>query len=216
MSNLIKNYYMSNIGFILLLIASMGDIIIPFLIAPFCKHYNHFTMVMSSLGNQKYVTHYLYSAWLIFAGILFIIGGLKLYTIYVDVSTVWATCLLVAIVVYAIGGCILSGIFPVGETKEMITMPEKIHGYGSVIGFFLLLFVPLIIGILSIQSKEIGVGIISIICFVLAIIFFVLFVMADKENFSQTIISYEGLWQRLTLFCMYIPIVIISYNNITN
>ena len=33
------------------------------------------------------------------------------------------------IVIYAVGGCILSGIFSVGETKILETLSAKIHGY---------------------------------------------------------------------------------------
>ena len=42
------------------------------------------------------------------------------------------------IVIYALGGCILSGIFSVGETKSLETLSAKIHGYGSVIGLSLI------------------------------------------------------------------------------
>lgn len=116
----------------------------------------------------------------------------------------------VIIFLYAIGACILSGIFSVGETKELATISEKIHGYGSVIGFFLLTFLPLIISLLSFRSNDLTIGFISLLFFVFSLVFFSLFVMADKERFAQTVISNEGLWQRLCLLCMYAPIVIIS------
>jgi len=34
--------------------------------------------------------------------------------------------------------------------------------------------------------------------------------MADKAEFKDTWIENEGLWQRLTLMCMYLPFVIVS------
>ncbi|WP_425514089.1 hypothetical protein [Clostridium simiarum] len=104
--------------------------------------------------------------------------------------------------------------FSVGETKALTTLPEKIHGYGSVLGFSVLTFVPLIIGIVSIRSKEVVLSIMSFIFFALAILFFTLFVMADKARFENTIISNEGIWQRLSLFCMYAPIIMVSFKNI--
>ena len=33
------------------------------------------------------------------------------------------------------------------------------------------------------------------------------FVMGDKKQFQNTVLIYEGLWERLTLICMYIPFI---------
>lgn len=87
---------------------------------------------------------------------------------------------------------------------------EKIHGVGSVIGFMLFLFVPLPVGILSFKSGEGIVGVASIICFVIAMVFFALFVMADKPEFANTVVGNEGLWQRLNLIFMYGPLIIVA------
>lgn len=89
-----------------------------------------------------------------------------------------------------------------------MTVASKIHGAGSVIGFMLLLFVPLLFGILFFNNQNPTMGVMSIISFVLALIFFTLFVMSDKPEFKNTIIDNEGLWQRLNLAFMYLPLVI--------
>ena len=78
----------------------------------------------------------------------------------------------------------------------------------------LFLFVPLLIAILSFKSKEIGVGIVSIVCFAIAMVFFALFVMSDKPEFSNTIINNEGLWERLNLIFMYAPLHVVSIRQI--
>ena len=41
-----------------------------------------------------------------------------------------------------------------------------------------------------------------------------IFVMGDKEQFQNTLLKYEGLWERLALFCMYIPFVYKSMSNL--
>lgn len=213
-NNLYKVFVSSNVGFYLLIIATIGDILIPFILAPFCNKYNHLTMVMSLLGNRNSPVYVLYNAWLVIAGLMLICGSLSLYKTYTNTSTLIATWLFSVILIYAIGGCILSGIFSVGETKELLTVSAKIHGYGSVLGFFALTFAPLIIGILSMRSKNLAMGVISIVFFVLAVLFFALFVMADKKVFAQTIIANEGLWQRLSLSCMYTPILVVALKQV--
>ncbi len=53
-----------------------------------------------------------------------------------------------------------------------------------------------------------NIWMLSIICFAAAMVFFVLFVMSDKQEFKNTIIDNEGLWQRLNLAFMYLPLAI--------
>ncbi len=66
------------------------------------------------------------------------------------------------------------------------------------------------LAILSFKSDEGATGIVSIICFVIAMAFFVLFVMSDKPEFSDTIIDNEGLWQRFNLIFMYVPLIMVA------
>jgi len=63
------------------------------------------------------------------------------------------------------------------------------------------------------KGKE-DIGTVSIICFVIALVFFVLFVMSDKPEFSNTIINNEGLWERLNLIFMYAPLLVVSIRQI--
>lgn len=195
---------------VVLLIATVGDLLVPFLFAPFCKGYNHSKMLMSVLGNKNYPLHAAYNTWLVLAGIMFLISAAKLYTTYVSVSKSLAACLTISFIIYAVGGCILSGLFSVGMTKELTTVPEKIHGYGSVIGFFVLLFAPLILSCLLYKTHEISFAIIALLCFIFALGSFVLFVMADKPRIIGTVIENEGVWQRLCLMFAYLPFTVFS------
>ena len=118
------------------------------------------------------------------------------------------------VALFAIGVCIFTCFFSVNESKDVVTTASKIHGAGSVIGFMLFLFVPLLITILSFKNDQSAIGVISIICFVAALVFFALFVMSDKEEFANTAIANEGLWQRLNLIFMYLPVFIVAFNGL--
>ena len=109
---------------------------------------------------------------------------------------------------------IVTCFFSVNETKDVVTVASKIHGAGSVIGFLLFLFVPLLLSILEFKNNDKLTGVIAVISFILAFVFFVLFVMSDKPKFSNTLIAKEGLWQRLNILFMYLPIVVIIVRNI--
>ena len=101
------------------------------------------------------------------------------------------------------------------ESKDVVTTASKIHGAGSVVGFMLFLFVPLLVAILSFKNSETSVGVLSVIGFIVAFVFFVLFVMSDKPEFKDTWIHNEGLWQRLNLIIMYLPLILVSLKQIT-
>ncbi|MBU5592652.1 hypothetical protein KQI89_12890 [Clostridium sp. MSJ-4] len=101
-NNMVKSFGVSDIGFILLLIATIGDLVIPFFLAPFCKKYNHLTMVMSLLGNRNSPVHLIYNLWLIAAGMMLILGSLKLHTMYLPASNILSKVLLFCVGLYAI------------------------------------------------------------------------------------------------------------------
>lgn len=183
------------------------DLILPFLLAPRYKGYRHLTQVMSVLGNPKAPLHLVYKIWLVVLGTAILIGTLQFYPAIEKVSGVISTAFSLVMIAYAIGGCILSGIFSVGETKGLETISARIHGYGSVIGFLLLLFAPLLAGLYFFKAGYGLLGGLSFLCFIFAAGFFVLFVMADQPGYKGIIIAFEGLWQRRSLLSTYLPVM---------
>lgn len=63
------------------------------------------------------------------------------------ISNVLAILTFISIATFAVSAGILSGLFSVNESKEMVTFASKIHGAGSAIGFMALMFFPLFHGI---------------------------------------------------------------------
>lgn len=199
----------------LLLITIIGEFVVPFILSKFYKNYDSKYMVMSVLGNKKSPVRIFYNIWLIWLGMLLCVTSIILFEIDKSNNILLSKLELISIFTFGVGAGIISGIFSVNENKSEKSISSKIHGIVSAIGFMILLFLPLIKGILYFKSCII-IGIINIIAFVFALVFFILFIMSDKKNFRNTIISYEGLWQRLTLAFMYIPLVCESIFMIIN
>lgn len=201
-------------GWYFLIVAILGEMIVPFVLALFYKGYKHRTMVISSLGNEKSPVRTAFNAWMLLAGVLFLLATPTIYKYY-RAGAKWPTILLVGFIgVFAIGACIFSCFFSVNESKDVVTLASNIHGFGSAIGFMLMLFVPLLLAILSFKRSENIIGIIDAITFVLGLVSFVLFVMADKPEFQNSVIAQEGLWQRVNLFFMYLPLGLLAIKNI--
>ena len=202
-----KNIADNRLFNMILLFTIIGEFMVPWILGQFYSEYNGMIMVMSALGSPQSPVRLVYNLWLI------LLGGFLAYTAgayFLSLRAkfpVLAVFMLLSIGIFAVGAGLISGFFSVNESKDIITTASKIHGVGAAIGFMALLFFPLLNGIVSFKQKDIMEGIISISSFVLSLIFFACFVMGDKEKFQNTLLKYEGLWERLPLFCMYIPFV---------
>ena len=190
----------------LIIFIAIGDLVVPYLLAPFYKGYSHKTMVMSSLGNPQSPVSLYYNSWLVLAGILLIAFSAFFYAKFNHIA------ITVMLLLFSFGAMILAGLFSVNESKEIVNSSSQIHGYGSVIGFMTLLFVPLVLAFQKYEIKYLSV--ISSICFILALVSFTLFIMSDKPQFHNTIISYEGVWQRVSLAFMYLPWIYMAVNQL--
>lgn len=199
---------------IILLFTIIGEFFLPWILEQFYTEYNGKIMVMSALGNPQSPVRLIYNLWLIWLGsFLLFTAGVYFISIRVT-SPVLSVFVLLSIGTFAVGAGLISGFFSVNESKDIVTTASKIHGVSAVIGFMALLFFPLLNGIVSLIQKDIIGGSISITSFVLALVFFACFVMGDKEQFHNTFIKYEGFWERLSLFCMYIPFIYKAIGNL--
>lgn len=197
-------------GWLFLLIAMTGDILASLFLPLFYREYNILKMSISALGNPSSPVRVPFNLWMLAEGILFLLAMPAVHRSFRPISEGIATTLIVVVAVFAIGACILTCFFSVNESREAVTVASMIHGAGSAAGFMLFLFVPLLVAILFFKAHDRTMGIMSIACFVLALLFFVLFIMSDKPDFKNTIIDNEGLWQRLNLVFMYLPLAIAS------
>lgn len=210
MENLMTSKFFNSI----LLLTIIGEFFLPWMLCRYYVGYNSKTMAMSALGNLQSPVRVIYNIWLIW------LGGFLTFTAIVYFFNVRTDCpilsvlLLISIGTFAVGAGLISGIFHVNENKDIITAASMIHGISAAIGFMALLFFPLLNGILAFKQNNIVFGVVSIISFILALIFFICFIMGDKEQFQNTTLRYEGMWERLTLLSMYIPFIYKAIHNL--
>lgn len=205
---------LNNCGWCFLLIAMAGDLIVSFVLSLFYGGYSNMKMSISVLGNPASPVRIPFNIWMLVEGILFLLALPAIHNRFRQVSIGVTNTMLVFIAAFAVGACIFTCFFSVNETKDTVTVASRIHGVGSVVGFMLFLFVPLLMAILSFKGQNGVNGVISVISFILAIVSFSLFVMSDKPEFGNSIIGNEGLWQRLNLAFMYLPLAVVSIENI--
>lgn len=203
MENLINN----KIYWFLLLVTVIGEFLIPYILKHFYDGYSSTMQVMSVLGSPQSPVRLFYNLWLIWLGIFLIITAIIFFLSLRSDFPVLSVLIFLSVILFAIGAGLISGIFSVNESKDIASVASLIHGICASIGFMALLFFPLLNGIIAFKQKDIIQGITSIGSFILSLIFFIFFIMGDKEQFQNTFLKYEGLWERFTLFFMYIPFV---------
>ena len=145
---------MRQIFYILLLITIIGEFFLPWILKHFYKKYDSRKMVMSALGSPESPVRKIYNVWLVWLGIFLVVVSFVLFSDIKKVSMVLAVLTAASVMVFAIGAGILSGIFSVNESKEVVTTASKIHGAGAAIGFMMLLFFPLLYGLVSLKTGD--------------------------------------------------------------
>lgn len=188
-----------------LLFTIIGEFLLPCILERYYPEYNGKTMVMSALGSPQSPVRLIYNLWLVWLGSFLTFTAIAYFVKTRIEFPVLSVLILLSIGIFAVGAGLIFGFFSVNESKNIVTFASRIHGASAAIGFMALLFFPLLNGILSLKQEEMAFGIVNIVSFILALICFVCFVLGDKEQFENTVLRYEGSWERMTLFCMYIP-----------
>lgn len=206
--------YLHNKLFLFAAAVCLCDCLLPFVLALFYPGYNHLTMVISSLGSKSSPVHTVFSIWMVCLGCSQIIIAILLFRDYSKIAFISSMFFIAIIFIYAIADCILSGFFAVGETKEMVTTAQKIHGYGSAIGCTIFVFIGLVC-FFMLKNTNRNAAVVSLVSFIFALITFGIFIAGenipkDAKGFMK-LLSYEGLWQRVSFVFMYLPIVVTSY-----
>ena len=199
---------LNSYGWSFLLAAMAGDILASLFLPLFYNGYNSLKMSISALGNPSSPVRIPFNIWMFTEGVLFLLALPAVHAHFHSVSAGITNVLVAFIAAFAVGACILTSFFSVNESREVVTAASKIHAAGSVTGFILFLFVPLLVAVLFFKDHNVSMGVVSIASFVLSFVFFSLFVMSDKPEFKDTFVDHEGLWQRLNLLFMYLPLAV--------
>jgi len=181
---------------LILLLAVLGDLLIPIIIGTKYPGYNHLTDTISALGANNSPVQKYQCLNLILVGILFIIFAIGQGLAFKQIK--WSqTLFIVGIILFGLG-TIIAGFFPEDPKGIEETVSGKIHGIASGIGFLFLILIPLwAIWIDNLKNLRN----VNLILFVFAVITFILFLLSEKRDTG--FLKYTGLFQRLNLIILY-------------
>ena len=128
------------------------------------------------------VVGFKYNVWCILSGIVFCVAPFMLYQKY---NSGLSIAIWILLAIYGIGCEIISGFCPLNENKKDEDVITKIHGGASAVGFMTLLIVPLLLAILQFQFSEIVMGVISLLLFIVAFVFFAFSLWEKKISLQK-------------------------------
>ena len=198
---------MTRITVWLQLAAAFIEFLLPWILKRIYPGYDSRRMAMSVLGAPSSPVSNIYSTWLIALGIILTLASVSYFTLLSPNGMALAVLTSGSILLFALGAGILAGLFKADADDKMGTLSSRIHGYSSAIGFLALLFFPLLRSAAMFEDRHFMLGASYLTVFLFALLFFILFIMSDKEQYKGTCIDREGAWERLTLFFMYLPLV---------
>jgi hypothetical membrane protein len=187
---------MINTSLIILIVASLSDLVIPVILGLKYPEYSHLRDTISALGSKESPVKKQENANLILVGILFFLFALGQGFAFEDIG--WSHAAYIwGIIAFGIG-CIIAGIFPADSVRMEESISNKIHGVGSGIGFLFLILNPLWATFIDAFAEY---RLLNTLLFSAGIVTFTLFVMSEKRETG--LLQYTGLFQRLNLIVLY-------------
>lgn len=194
---------MQKVALILSLVAMAADIVIPFLAARLVPGYSHKLQELSILGSRSVRSGWLYSCWMLLLGIFMCFAGWVGYRPFSGVVGV-------LVCVFGVLACILSFFFRAAQGKEDRSVGARVHAIASAVGFIALLPADIVTAVSIVRAGLYVQGYICTALFVFSLMFFALYVISGKPYLKGTPLGLTGVWQRLWLICMYLPLAIVA------
>ena len=107
---------LTSYGWLFIFIAMAGDLIVSFILSLFYRGYSNFKMSISALGNPASPVRIPFNIWMLIEGVLFLLAIPSIYKLYHEISGGITITMIIFIVAFAVGSCILTCFFSVNET----------------------------------------------------------------------------------------------------
>lgn len=202
-------FFLKNYGYVFMIVAIFSELVVPVIFAQIYPNYDQGKMLISEFGEVGSPVQKYFKVWQLVDGLLFILAAPSFYTYFYSTSPMMASWLGITIVLFGIGDCIFTAIFDRVETSTF-SIQGALHDYGSGVGFVALLVNTfLLIMLYARQQQFLMVKIVSVI-FALSSICMLFFASPRIPLVRKIDVHYRGFWQRLNLFFLYLPLLIIA------
>lgn len=197
-------------GYSCLILAVLGDLATPYLLGRFYPNFDQTRTLISALGEPGSPTHLVFNIWSVVTGTLFLLAIPALYRTFAETSPFWAKVIALGVAAFGIGDCIITGLFSIDSSGSVHPIITFIHDAGSGIGFVGLLLIPLAFAAVAYQQQRIGEVCLFLVLFCISALFSLLFAWPRIPVLNQFQLPYRGLWQRISLVFLYLPLLVVA------
>ncbi|MCH4177740.1 MAG: DUF998 domain-containing protein [Streptococcaceae bacterium] len=203
------------LGFYLMMFTIISEIILPFVLGYFYPEFNQMNNLISDFGSSGSPIQNTFKLWEIIDGSLMIVAASAFYFRFKPTSDLLAKLLTLAIVLYAIGDCIITGIVDRVQSSEP-TVTGQIHDYASGISLVaILLGIIILIRLYHLEDNQLMTRLFIAILF-LANLALILFAAPKLPIIDQLHLSYRGLNQKVVLYLLFSPFFFTSIQSLRN
>lgn len=196
------------LGFYFLLIAVISDFLTPYVLGIFYPQLNQLTDVISLFGDVGSPVRPAFLVWSVVAGSFYVFSLPAIYQTSKETSKSLAVSLVMSLGLYGVGDCIFTGLFSVDTEQAQWNLSTWIHNIGSGVGYAGFFVFSFLLYLLSKKQKNMKKNKIYLSFFGLNIIVAFLYGCTRVPVINQlTMFSFLGLWQRISFFCNYLPII---------
>lgn len=202
------------LGFYILILAVVSELLVPFVLGHFITGYRQMEMLISTLGESGMKSRTAFRIWEIINGLLFLMAAPTFYVHFREISPLIGWGLLLSLSLFGIGDCIITGLFARARTAEEVGFTSLLHNFASGVGFIALLMGNILLISLFYLEKNPFWVITLLGIFFLASAFMILFALPKIPIINTYQVAHRGLWQRLNLFFLYLPFLLVSLKSI--
>lgn len=187
------------------------DFLTPYVLAFFYPGYQPLRQVISDLGENGSPVEATFGWLSVVAGILLLLSlpGLTTY-LKRFASTKISILISLSLAIFSVGQCLLSGIFSVDRDAQTLQFSMVVHQVGSALGNVGMLGFPLLVAIVAFKfNRQRAYWFITLFVFSIA--------CASLNGYAQAQgLIYKGVYQRLSMIAMYLPIVLVLVDTYTS
>lgn len=206
-------YFLRKNGFFICILAILSELFIPFILAHFYPNYNQLNGLISDFGTMNSPVQIYFKLWQFVDGILFLFSIPSFFYRFQHTSLIFSKCLGMMVAIFAIGDCICTSIFD-RAMGTGLDWAGLIHEYASGLGFIAFLIGTFILIKLYLLENNQPMVIFLVSIFIISTFFMILFASPNIPILKTMNIPYRGLWQRVNLFCLYLPFLIVSIKSV--
>ena len=200
--------FLKKYGAVFLILGALSDFLTPYGLGLFYPGMNQGTMVITIFGDVNSPVREAFKIWSVVSGILFVLAVPALYAFFRKIAPRFGWLPALCIALYGICDCMFTGLFSIDQEAASWTFSTWVHNIGSGVGYAGFLLFPAVVALVYQLAGKTREGRVYWLFLAASVLTAILYGLARIPALAHTtVFSQLGLWQRVSFFFNYLPIL---------